>query len=236
MEDRTSKPSGTFPKMEKVTSIALTLLGILFTVACVPISFFSAVSAGFSLVIGVLLLLIGYFSKDVIALIKVSPASLIIELNQKITRAEDILEELRRVERRMALIFSELLLNKGGEHYLGGLPEVAVVNMSAQLARIAAESTDSDLDRNMVEVRKLVATKLLAGILGSQTSYSDLYPASPSDALPSANRIRERLPDSEVQKVSELVAAYERLTDHGEYPSETIARQIYVAERRSQQT
>lgn len=163
-----------------------------------------------------------------------SPASISAEFKEQIDRAEEILSEIRTTEARLSYILSEQMLNKGGEHYVGGFGDEAEFNIVEALAAIETLSSEPRLSENLNELKRKLGLMLLFAITGNISRSEDApalaaYIEANPKMLPSRDMIVElaRRDQLDISISSAALEAYSAFVSDGRFPPEEIRKAIY---------
>lgn len=207
--------------------------GIGLIVASLALSFDNTVAAGFFLVVGMLTSLTSFVQWRNLQSFTLSPASISAEFKEQIDRAEEILSEIRATETRLSYILSEQMLNKGGEHYVGGFGDEAEFNIVEALATIGTPPSEPRLSDNLNGLKRTLGLKLLFAVTGSIVRRDDApalitYLEANPKSLPSREVLVElALQDKlDLSPASAALEAYSAFVSEGRFPPEEVRKAI----------
>lgn len=212
--------------------------GIALLALALPISFFNVVSAGFFFITGLISCLSLVVDWQRLKSLNVSLTSVSAEMFEKIERkvedAEGILAEIRQVEDRISYILTEQMLNRGGEHYVGGFGEQAKLAIYRTLRETKAAHESDAVMKNLADLKRRVAFDLCHGLFGSKwrdkTSAvcAEMIRIDYQYPLPLA-RVRElaSADNIDINRTPVLLEAYRQLIEEDLPPSEDVAAILY---------
>ena len=210
------------------------LIGIGLLTASLAISFHNAVAAGFFLIVGLVTSLSTFVQWQNLRSFTLSPASVSAEFKEQIDRAEEILSEIRAAETRLAYILSEQMLNKGGEHYVGGFGDEAEFNIVEALANIETLSSEPRLVDNLSKLKRGLGLKLLLAVTGSVSRREDgptlvSYLEANPNMLPNRELHVELAQQDQldISPASTALEAYSAFVSEGRFPSVEVRKTIY---------
>ncbi|WP_131820995.1 hypothetical protein [Ensifer sp. LCM 4579] len=144
-------------------------VGIALVATALMISSWDATAAGFFLIVGAPVTLPAFVTLRDLKSVSVSPASFTAEFREQVDRAEEILDQLKRVEERISYVLTEQMLNDGGHTYVGGYGEEAEFKIVGALAEVDAGEAAGRLHRNISKLKTQLGIKLIYGVIGAHS-------------------------------------------------------------------
>jgi hypothetical protein len=217
----------------KLVYSAARITGAVLIIIALWLSFSHLAPAGFFLFVGILTFTASFVSGENLKSFNVSATSVSAEFHAQIDRAEILLRDIKRVETRLSLVLSEVLLNKGGEHYMGGMGEEAEFNIYRSLIDAADHAKDERLTANLDKLKHKLGLKLLWAVAGEipdrkmAPTLSSLLQSN--SHLPTAEVLVRALQEDgiEIGEGMNILSAYDHFVQEGKLPTDEAVSSIY---------
>jgi hypothetical protein len=214
-------------------SAAARIVGAILIAISLWLSFSHLAPAGFFLFVGILTVTASFVSGENLKSFNVSATSVSAEFHAQIDRAEILLQDIKKVETRLSLVLSEVLLNKGGEHYMGGMGEEAEFNIYRSLIDAADYSKDEHLTANLQELKHKLGLKLLWAVAGQisdrETAPTLINLLQHNSHLPNADELVLALQQDgiEIGEGMSILSDYDQFVQNGKLPTDGTVSSIY---------
>lgn len=217
-------------------------LGPIFIVVALVVSFFDPVPASFFYITGAALVGVSMMDLATLKSFEVSPTGFKGEFERiaaKVDEADTILRRVEEIETRLLITISEQMINRGGEHYMGGTGEEAEFNIF-EAANSGQASDHPRVVANMALWKRRLLQTLIYAALGSRGERKP-HPATIQwliqrdfKEMPTAKELTTLLREDGVLEScpADLLTSYAAFRDQDIPPGAEVLQQIYSLRRR----